>query len=127
MQALKWYTKAGELGHIIAQYNLGILYKNGMGIEHDDVKSVYWYTKAAEQGHSSAQNNLALCYDSGDGVEIDEARAVEWFTKAAKQGTCDLLVRNVFQYIVMTRSFFRFRRRRIQLSSMLSPRSWCRK
>jgi hypothetical protein len=71
------------------QFNLGLVYENGNGVEQDLKQAVYWYTKAAEQGYADAQYNLALIYENGNGVEQDFKQAVYWYTKAAEQGYGD--------------------------------------
>ena len=40
--AVKWYTKAALQGHENAQYNLGVCYAKGRGVEQDDEKAVEW-------------------------------------------------------------------------------------
>jgi tetratricopeptide (TPR) repeat protein len=57
-EALKWYRKAAEQGHVSAQYNLGVMYGKGEGVTQDYAEALKWYRKAAEQGHAKAQNNL---------------------------------------------------------------------
>lgn len=53
-QAVKWYLRSAEQGHIEAQVQLGICYANGLGVDKDENKAYYWWQKAAEQGHESA-------------------------------------------------------------------------
>lgn len=53
-QAVKWYSKSAEQGHIEAQVQLGICYANGLGVDKNKDKAYYWWKKAAEQGHESA-------------------------------------------------------------------------
>lgn len=53
-QAVKWYSKSAEQGHIEAQVQLGICYANGLGVDKNKDKAYYWWQKAAEQGHESA-------------------------------------------------------------------------
>ncbi|MDB4452447.1 tetratricopeptide repeat protein [Akkermansiaceae bacterium] len=86
VEAVKWYRKAAEQGHAIAQYTLGCRYDSGEGVTQDDVEAVKWYRKAAEQGYAIAQNNLGLSYASGEGVTQDDVEAVKWYRKAAEQG-----------------------------------------
>lgn len=83
---LKEWGPLAESGHLRAQYNLGLMYDNGQGVEQDDAMAVYWYRKAAEGGHDGAQNNLGLMYASGQGVARDDKEAVAWWLKAAEQG-----------------------------------------
>ena len=57
-----------EQGFAESQYNLGIAYEKGYGVEQSYSEAVYWYTKAAEQGNANAQNNLGVAYHNGNGV-----------------------------------------------------------
>src|ERR1051326_5820390 len=85
-EAVRWYRRAAEQGHAVAQYELGFCYESGQGVTKDEVEAVRWYRKAAEQGHAAAQNNVGVRYDSGQGVAKDEMEAARWFRKAADQG-----------------------------------------
>ena len=49
MKAAECYLKAAEQGYAKAQFNLGMMYRRGEGVEQSDVKAVEWYLKAAEQ------------------------------------------------------------------------------
>ena len=80
------YRKAAKQGDAMAQYNLGVCYHEGQGVEKDYSKAVEWYRKAAEQGNARAQYNLGYCYEKGLGVEQNYTKAVEWLRKAAEQG-----------------------------------------
>ena len=66
--ALREWTPLAEQGNASAQYNLGLMYRNGRGVPQDDKTAVKWYRLAAEQGHASAQYNLGQTYRKGDGV-----------------------------------------------------------
>ena len=72
-----------EKGDAEAQFNLGVVYANGQGVERDEKEAVNWYSKAAEQDHPPAQLFLGLMYANGQGVERDEKEAVKWYSKAA--------------------------------------------
>ena len=86
----KWYRKAADQGHAMAQYNLGVMYSKGQGVEKDEVEAMKWYRKAADQGLADAQYNLGCMYhngyDNGQGMVQDQAEATSWFHKAADQG-----------------------------------------
>jgi len=64
--AIRIYQKAAELGDILAQYNLALMYELGEGTDIDAEKAVYWYKKAAKSGLPESQINLALCYYVGN-------------------------------------------------------------
>ena len=57
-EAVKWYWKAAAQGFAAAQFNLGVCYENGQGVEADVNEAVKWYRKAAEQGYDKAMNKL---------------------------------------------------------------------
>ncbi|HDP35609.1 MAG TPA: sel1 repeat family protein [Candidatus Hydrogenedentes bacterium] len=68
-----------------AQYNLGVMYRDGEGVPQDYAEAVKWYRKAAEQDYADAQYNLGVMYYDGRGIPQDHAEAVKWFRKAAGQ------------------------------------------
>lgn len=84
--ALKKFKPLAEQGNADAQYNLGIMYRNGRGVSQDYNQAVRWYTMAAEQGLADAQLNLGVMYDNGQGVVQDNKQAVRWYTMAAQNG-----------------------------------------
>jgi TPR repeat protein len=78
--------KAAERGNANAQFNLGLLYYLGEGVEQDEEEAFHWYKKAAEQGNANAQCNLGYMYDLGEGVERNPEEAEKWYRKAAERG-----------------------------------------
>ena len=56
--ALKLLRPLAEQGHAEAQYNLGVMYRNGQGVPHDDAEAVKWYRLAAEQGYASSIGSI---------------------------------------------------------------------
>ena len=85
-EAARWYRRAAEQGHALAQNNLGEMYEKGLGVERSDSEAAKWYRMSAEQGYVSAQNNLGEMYEKGRGVEQSDVEAVKWYRKAAEQG-----------------------------------------
>ena len=84
-EAVKWYRRAAEGNHALAQRSLGICYEGGQGVEKDCVEAVKWYRKAAQQNVAGAQFSLGSCYEDGRGVEKDHVEALKWYRKAAEQ------------------------------------------
>jgi TPR repeat protein len=81
----EWLPLA-ELGDAEAQFNLGVMYDEGAGIDQDLVAAASWYRKAADQGFMDAQTNLGMMYYEGQGMPRDYAEAAKWFKRAASQG-----------------------------------------
>lgn len=88
-EAVKWYQKAAEQGHALAQFNLGVMYSLGRGVPQDDTKAAHWYEKAAQQDDLDAQVNLGSLYAMGQGVSQNDAEAIKWYCRAATKGHTD--------------------------------------
>ena len=52
--ALRYFKASADQGEKRAQYALGVMYANGLGVESDYVEAEKWYRKAATQGHEDA-------------------------------------------------------------------------
>ena len=88
-KAVSLLEKSAKLGHARAQYNLGVMYDNGLGVTSNPRKAFDWFRKAAEQGNDDAQFNLGVAYTLGVVVNKNYAKALEWYHKAAEQGQSD--------------------------------------
>ena len=64
-----WFRCAAEQGDANSQFNLGVYYLKGFGVEKDVAEAVRWFRKAAEQGDAVAQCNLGSCYLAGCGID----------------------------------------------------------
>lgn len=78
--------KEAVQGESYAQYDLGVIYSQGLGVPQDYNEAVRWYRKAAEQGDSDAQYNLGVMNIQGNGVPEDYITAHMWLNLAAAQG-----------------------------------------
>jgi len=79
--------KRAEQGDAVAQYNLGLMYKQGKGVPQDYKEAVRWYRVAAEQGDATAQYNLGGMYHEGQGVPQNYIQAHMWYNLAASSTT----------------------------------------
>ena len=69
-----------------AQYDLGLMYDQGQGVQQSDAKAMEWYERAARQGEPRAQYNLGLMYLNGQGVPPDVVQAYYWINLSANRG-----------------------------------------
>jgi hypothetical protein len=81
-EAVESYRIAAERGHVSSQFNLGMMYSAGEGVERDAAESVKWFRMAADQGNGAARVNLAVAYACGEGVPKDLKEAVAQFRRA---------------------------------------------
>jgi TPR repeat protein len=85
-QAIVWYHKAADQGHIIAQHTLGAIYLSGQEVAQSIKNAVLWLRKAAEQGDATAQFSLGFVYERGIGIPPNQQAALHWYGKAAERG-----------------------------------------
>lgn len=85
-KAFEYYQEAAKKGNMYGQYNLGLLYLQGLGVTKDSKEAFEWLRKSAEQGNREAQNQLGNMYFNGDGVEKNIHEAMKWAEKSAQQG-----------------------------------------
>jgi TPR repeat protein len=71
------------------QYNLGLKYRDGLGVEVNYEKAFYWFLKSANQGNCLAEYEVAACYYLGDGVEVNNDKKIYWLEKSANHGYCE--------------------------------------
>ncbi len=84
--AYKEWMPLAELGDAEAQYNIGVLFDEGAGVDQDLVAAADWYHRAGEQGFMDAQTNLGIMYYHGQGIDRNHQEASKWFRMAADQG-----------------------------------------
>jgi hypothetical protein len=80
------YLAEAERGNVVAQYNVGLMYAEGLGTKQIPAEAARWYRMAAEQGHADAQFELSEILYWGDGVPVDLEEAAHWTRLAAEQG-----------------------------------------
>ncbi|MCX6894423.1 MAG: tetratricopeptide repeat protein [Verrucomicrobia bacterium] len=87
-QAVEWYQKAAERGHVEAQTRLAWMYQYGKGVRKNHKQAILWYKKSAAQGSVPALLHLGETYEAMylKGVEQSTDNAAQWYRKAAKHG-----------------------------------------
>ena len=84
--AFKEFRAVADAGNADGQFNVALMYEQGIGVAKDEQQSVVWYEKSAQQGNSNAQFNLGVLYENGRGTSVDFTEANKWYRKAAAQG-----------------------------------------
>lgn len=76
-----------DQGDAVAQYSLGVIYRDGVGVAQNYAVAVQWHRLAADQGYAPAQYNLGVMYFQGEGLPMDDVAAYMWFSLAATRAT----------------------------------------
>lgn len=82
--ASSWYAVAAQHQHAKASLVLGLLYKNGEGVQRDAGQAARWLSQAAELGNAHAMFLLSNIYNEGAGVAQDRAKARHFLEEAAE-------------------------------------------
>lgn len=87
-QAAAQWNEPARRGDSNAQYNLGLLWKSGLGsTPKDPTRAAEWFLLAAQQGHLQAMVELAKHQ-----LEVNEpAAALSWFNLAARWNSPDAI------------------------------------
>jgi TPR repeat protein len=86
------YQQAATNGNVLAAYNLGVAYRDGLGTQPDVDKSLQWFEKAAAEGDDTAAFNIGAIYDEGQLIEADDQTAIAWYDLAAQRGNTDAMI-----------------------------------
>ena len=63
-----WMTFA-EQGVAEAQFNLGVMYKDGIGVPQNHDDAMNWLTKSSEQGHEHAKLIVDMLTRDSEGLQ----------------------------------------------------------
>lgn len=61
-EAIPYLVTAAQNGYQKAQYNLGLCYQDGLGVDKDEKIAFYYFKMAAENNHPNAAYNCAVYY-----------------------------------------------------------------
>lgn len=84
-----WYEQAANKDNAVAQYRLGTLYEEGIGVAKDADEARRWYIRATDNGNALAMHNIAVLYTEGAFGEVDFKEAFKWFERGAAYGVKD--------------------------------------
>jgi len=86
------YTEAANSGNILAAYNLGVAYRDGLGTTPNADQALHWFEEAAAKGDDTAAFNIGAIYDEGQLVPEDNQTAIAWYDIAAQRGSSDAMI-----------------------------------
>ena len=84
--ALRVWRSLAEQGFAPAEFSLGLIYSQGLGVPQDYADAAKWYLAAANQGNGAAQLKLGTMFARGRVVPQDKVCALMWYNLAAAQG-----------------------------------------
>ncbi|MDE2379280.1 tetratricopeptide repeat protein [Bradyrhizobium sp.] len=77
------YLRQAQRGDTRAQFYLGVLYAQGVGVSRSDAEAFRWLSSAAERGHAQARLIVGEMYAVGRGTSRSDIDAYKWASAAA--------------------------------------------
>lgn len=88
-KAREWYINASTKGNSAAQFKLGFIYENGIGVKQNIHTAIGWYINAADQDNMQAIYQLGTIYEDGitdssnnQIIAVDKYKAAQYYQKA---------------------------------------------
>lgn len=132
-EARRWFVAAEDGGSARGAFGLGLLYRHGRGVSHDDSTAAAWFRQAADVGFAPAAVLLASMHDDPGSPLHDPAEADRAFAAAAHAGGAGLIAAWAEAYAGGPREWFpvpidpetaaRLRRRAERLTRAGAPRA----
>ncbi|WP_395946103.1 tetratricopeptide repeat protein [Caedibacter taeniospiralis] len=84
--AVDYIQYSAATGYAEAQFKLGLMYFQGLGVQSNPAVGFYWIEKAAKNDYPEAQIYLAYMYKKGIGVPTDIFKSNYWLRQARTNG-----------------------------------------
>ena len=84
--ALYFLSMFAADGDARANYNLGIMYREGLGVDQDDIEALTHFIAAAENGHMLGNYAVGLAFLRGKGSDVDAQAALYYLKEATLLG-----------------------------------------
>ena len=76
--ALNIWEPLAKEGVSNAQYNVGLMYHNGLGTKQDFEQAFKWLLKSSEQGNLNSIRLISTMYALGNGIKKDFIKSYMW-------------------------------------------------
>lgn len=97
--AQTYWKESANAGTVAAQFELGSMAFEGIGLQRDYAKAMHWFGLAANHGEARAMNMLGVMYAKGLNVSEDKQIALDWYQKGADLGNATAISNLGFFYL----------------------------
>lgn len=84
-QALSYYKISAQKGDLSSFFNIGEIYRKGLGVDANPSEAMTYHRYAASKGYAPSQYMVGLMYVNGEGVSRNINKAYAWLTMASEQ------------------------------------------
>ncbi|HET9960521.1 MAG TPA: tetratricopeptide repeat protein, partial [Polyangiaceae bacterium] len=86
-RAAHLFHAACEAGHPLGCNDLGVLYRDGIGLQQDPVRAARYFEQACADDSAEGCNNLGVLKQRGLGTNLDSERARALYRQACELGS----------------------------------------
>jgi TPR repeat protein len=91
-KAFSLIERAANAGCVPAEYQLGMMYEEGIGTPKIASEGIKWLFKSATDGSAEGELMLGIKYLEGDDVEKTPEEGARWIEQSAKKGNQQAMV-----------------------------------
>ena len=73
-KAFRWYLRAAQQGHALAQFKVSVAYERGLGVDKDLYEAFKWRYLSLVRGYTAAEMGIERLRGAFSGHEDDKAR-----------------------------------------------------
>lgn len=99
-RAFEAFSKAAEMGSVIAISNLGYMYYNGYYVDQDYVRAYELFEAAADEGDGYSYYFLGYMNYWGEGRKVDLDKAFDMYYEGAMFGDIECMAELAYMYLV---------------------------
>lgn len=85
-ETFKEVERLANLGNVKAQFILGSMYEQGLGVKQNLEQALYWFNQSSKQNYMRADYSIGLMFLEGKLVKRNYKTALRWLKKAAFKG-----------------------------------------
>jgi hypothetical protein len=85
--AKHWFDKSAAAGYPEAMRNLGLMYREGLGVEADSALALDWFKRAVRAGYVDAMVDIGWMFEHSPAISPNQRQAMCWYRAAAKAGS----------------------------------------
>ncbi|MCD8213942.1 MAG: sel1 repeat family protein [Campylobacter sp.] len=86
-KSFRRFERYAKEGNVLAMYQVGVYYRDGLGVSKDMLRALFWFKTAGKYGHKNALRNVAYIYEYGLGVNKNIKKAMAYYYEAANLGS----------------------------------------
>src|SRR5690606_27351132 len=72
--AVEWFRQASDLGLVDSQYNLAVLYEQGLGVTQDKSEAAYWFEVAGRAGDQDGARRARAMFSDMPSVQAEQIK-----------------------------------------------------